>query len=806
MRSTAAPFMKLVVGCAALLIAAQLDAAEFNPARHRPAAESQATAERFIVKFKGSAPSANLQIQAGTSGESAALTAMTNRVQALAGRARVSLEAMRPIGPTIHMMKVKPLVAGESAEAMLARLRADPDVEYAVPDRRVYLHATPSDPRFGGEWYLQNAQPSAINAAAAWDITKGSTSVVIAVVDTGVRYDHEDLKATSAGGKLLPGFDFISADPDSTFFTANDGNGRDSDPSDPGDFVTTAEASAHSNCDGASNSSWHGTRVSGIIGALTDNATGVAGINWDVRILPARVIGKCGGFNSDVVAGIRWAAGLPVPGVTPAPTPAKIINVSLGGTGPCDSASADAVRAASEAGALVVVSAGNEGGPVDSPANCPGAAAIAGLRHIGSKVGFSSLGPEITVGAPGGNCVNTGAGDPCLFSIDTTTNTGTTTPVAGAAGSTYTDQINFNVGTSFSAPIVSGIAGLMLAVNSNLKSPQLIARLKEGAKPYPTTSDTVPAPPVCHVPTGAADVQSEECICTTAACGAGMANALGSVNAALRPVASIVVQGTVSPGATLTLQGGGSGAAVGHTISSFSWVQGGVSLATGSTASITAPTSGTKTACLTVTDETGKQDTAKLTLTTTNSSVEPVAPGADACNISEVSVAATDASAAEAGQNTGTFTFTRTGDVAAALNVNIAMSGSATNGTDYNTIAGNVAFAAGQATTVATITPIDDSAVDGSESVVVTIATGTGYVVGSPSSATITIADNDSTPAPTVSPPMNVSGGGGGGALDWLTLLVSLVAVATAMMARKRQRSDALVVWRRATRRRARRD
>ena len=284
MRPTAVPFTKLLVSCAALLIAAQLHAAEFNPARHHPAAESQATAERFIVKFKGSAPAANLQIQAGTSGENAVPAAMTQRVQSLASRARVSLEAMRPLSPTMHMMKVKSLIAGESAEDVLARLRADSEVEYAVPDRRVYLHATtPSDPRFTGQWYLQNVQPSSINATNAWDITKGSTSIVIAVVDTGVRYDHEDLKATSAGGKLLPGFDFISADPDNSFFTANDGNGRDSDASDPGDFVTSAEATAHTNCDGASNSSWHGTRVSGIIGALTDNAVGVAGSTGTCR-------------------------------------------------------------------------------------------------------------------------------------------------------------------------------------------------------------------------------------------------------------------------------------------------------------------------------------------------------------------------------------------------------------------------------------------------------------------------------------------------------------------------------------------
>ncbi len=794
MRQRAVPIVKLLVSCAALLLAAQLDAAEFNPVRHRPAAEPQAAAARFIVKFKGSASSSNLQIQAAPGGESAVPAAMTQRVQSLAGRARVSLEATRPLGPRLHMMKVKPLAAGESAEEMLARLRADAEVEYAVPDRKVYLHATPNDPGFTNQWYLQNAQPSGINATAAWDITTGSNNVVIAVVDTGVRYDHEDLKATAAGGKLLPGFDFIAADPDNSFFTANDGNGRDSDPADPGDFVTHQNFVDHgSQCedpdDGAlTPSSWHGTRVSGIIGALTNNAVGVAGINWNVRILPARVIGKCGGFNSDVIAGLRWAAGLPVPGVAATPTPAKILNVSLGGTGPCDSASADAISEITSAGVLVVVSAGNEGGPVDSPANCPGAAAILGLRHIGSKVGFSSLGPEITVGAPAGNCVNTAPGDPCLFSIDTTTNAGTTTPTGNGI---YTDQFNFNLGTSFSAPIVSGIAGLMLAVNSNLKSPQLIARIKEGAKPYPTTSDSTPAPPVCHTPSGAqSDLQRAECICTTSVCGAGMANAFNSVNAALRPIASIVVQGTVSPGAALTLKGDGSSAANGHTIANFAWVQGGASLGTGPTADINAPTSGSKTACLTVSDDAGKQDTAILTLTTTGSSVAEVPPGGPACNNSEVSVTATDANASEAGADPGTFTFTRSGNVSAVLNVTIAVSGTATNGTDYSTLAGNVAFAAGQATTVATITPMDDSLVEGSETVTVTVQSGAGYDVGSPGSATVTIADNDSAPA--APPPTgNRSGGGGGGALDWLTLLVSFFAV---VMVRERRRSGPLVV------------
>ena len=170
-------------------------------------------------------------------------------------------------------------------------------------------------------------------------------------------------------------------------------------------------------------------------------------------------------------------------------------------------------------GVLVVASAGNEGGPVGSPANCAGVAAVTGLRHAGTKVGFASLGPQVAVSAPGGNCVNT-SGGPCLFSIDTTYNTGTQAP--GSHG--YTNQTNVNVGTSFSAPIVSGIAGLMAGANGNLGSEQLIARLREGATtPFPVSAD--PAVPMCHVPAGPNDLQTSECNCTTSTCGAGMANA-----------------------------------------------------------------------------------------------------------------------------------------------------------------------------------------------------------------------------------------------------------------------------------------
>ena len=149
----------------------------------------------------------------------------------------------------------------------------------------------------------------------------------------------------------------------------------------------------------------------------------------------------------------------------------------------------------------------------------PASRASRGCATSGTKVGFASLGPEVAIGAPGGNCVNV-TGGPCLFSIDTTSNAGTTTPGAF----TYTNQTNVNVGTSFSAPIVSGIVGLMAGANGNLGSAQLLARLREGATtPFPVSPD--PAIPMCHVPANQNDLQTGECNCTTSTCGAGMANA-----------------------------------------------------------------------------------------------------------------------------------------------------------------------------------------------------------------------------------------------------------------------------------------
>jgi serine protease len=178
---------------------------------------------------------------------------------------------------------------------------------------------------------------------SAWGITTGSAGVVIADIDTGVRFDHPDLLRAGFGGRLLPGYDFVSEDQNSstgaplgTYLIANDGDGWDPDPSDPGDWIDSADQTnalfPASSCPIA-DSTWHGTRVMGILGAVTNNDVGIAGMTWNSYLLPVRALGKCGGYDSDIIAAMQWAAGLSVSGVPDNPYPASIINLSLGGGG-----------------------------------------------------------------------------------------------------------------------------------------------------------------------------------------------------------------------------------------------------------------------------------------------------------------------------------------------------------------------------------------------------------------------------------------------------------------------------------------
>jgi serine protease len=611
----------VVVGLCLLAVsftAMELGAQEANPVRTRPGVTAD-DAQRVLVKFR--APGATGRVQA-------LAVEAEDRVAALGVRSGVGIRSARRIGSRLHVLDLD----GAAAPAeQLERLRADPSVEHVRVDRRRYAHALPNDPLYTGQWYLKTGgatAASAVDAERAWDVTAGSTGVVIAVIDTGVRYDHPDLLRAELGGRLLPGYDFVS-----DTVTANDGNGRDADASDPGDYVTQGDVATaqFSNCDVAT-SSWHGTRVAGVIGARTNNGEGIAGTSWTPWLLPVRALGKCGGFDTDIIAAMLWAGGVHVDGVPDNPYPANILNLSLGAEGTCDFFYQDVIDELAARDVLVVVSAGNEGGPVDAPANCGGVVGVGGLRHAGTKVGYSSLGPEVALSAPAGNCVNLSGA--CLFPIDTTVNSGTVGP--GTNG--YSDQVNANIGTSFSAPIVAGIAGLMLSVNGNLDPAALRSRLQEGAtKPFPVSPDTVNVA-TCHVPTGPTDVQPNECNCTTDTCGAGMANALGAVQAALRPIVAVATPVLVSPGQPVALSAAGSAAACGRSVTSYAWsVVSGTGVITGSptaaATTVNAPPAGQQfTVRVTVTDDAGGSDSADVLVgSSVVASAAPQSAGTTAC-------------------------------------------------------------------------------------------------------------------------------------------------------------------------------
>jgi len=592
---------------------------EHNPVAHEPRVRETPATLAVIVKLR----------KDGAGAAIAKLGNGSDRTAALAKRTGLALGLKREISDLMLASTVE--LGDVSAVQVLERLRADPAVEHVSLDRRRFAHATtPNDSLFANQWYLQNTEVSAVNAIGAWDRELGSTGVVIAVLDTGVLYDHADLGRADRGGKLLPGFDFVTAS-----HMTNDGDGRDSNPSDPGDWVDATDKAntEFANCE-TSGSSWHGTRVAGMIGALTNNSAGVAGLDWNSFILPVRVLGKCGGVDSDILAGMRWAAGLHVAGVPDNPTPARILNLSLGSSDACEASYRDVIVELSARKVLAVISAGNEGTMVSSPANCPGVAAVAAIRHAGSKVGFSSLGPEVTIAAPGGNCVNINGG-PCLFSLDTTSNSGATVP----ATNNFTDQINSNLGTSFSAPIVSGITALMLSRNANLSTGQMLARLREGARAFPASVADDPTIQPCHVPVNDQDFQLAQCLCTVDTCGAGMVNAAGSVAAAERPIAAVVLPQVVAPGQNVSLNASVSAAACGRNLATFAWTvvvptvnPPSITGAGTSTATVIAPTSGSITVRMTVTDDQGRTDFADVTVVPNNvASLAPASAGAAPC-------------------------------------------------------------------------------------------------------------------------------------------------------------------------------
>ena len=638
--------VSLGIAVTAAVGAAVVATGERNPVRTTPAhLAAPAGNGRVIVKFKER--SSILSAANTSAGSSAAVATGPQKAAVLGSRLGFKLIDGRILGERTQVLKSE----GMDSTALAAVVAGDIDVEWVQVDHKRFVQAAPvNDPLYPdgqaanpgpavGQWYLRAptvTAPASINVEPAWAITHGSSAIVIADVDTGIT-THPDL-----GSKILTGYDFIVDVP-----TANDGGGRDNDPSDPGDFVTAAENSNKSgsffgcNDDGtgaavAENSTWHGTQTAGILGAATNNGTGMAGTAYSSPVIPARALGKCGGYDSDIVAAALWSGGIAVSGVPANAHPARVINMSLGGQQDCASQTPvyiDALTQLRNKGVVVVAAAGNDTGfPVSAPANCkpspgdsdqtPIVIAVAGLRHAGDKVGYSDIGPQVTIAAPAGNCVNgTGA---CLYPILTTTNTGITSP--GSA--TYSDgQGNPSLGTSFATPMVSGTVALMLSTAPNLTNAQVIDILKQTARTFPTISDTG-AKPLCTAPSSG--VTQDECICTTSTCGAGMLDAGASVTAAAAlstgtpPTASVSpATATVASGSTVTLDGSasaiGTGSAVGTLSYHWTVLDSASNVTLGSTTDssviVTGASGGTARVLLTVSDSRGISATAVSTVT-----------------------------------------------------------------------------------------------------------------------------------------------------------------------------------------------
>ena len=485
-------------------------------------------------------------------------------MQAIKQGAGVANFAHREISGEHRLMRFATALQGQALEDTMRRLRLHPDVASVEPNVRIKLAQTPNDVRFADQRHLGSStvNAAALNMTQTWAITTGSAAIVVAVVDTGI-LPHPDLV-----GKVLPGYDFIE-DVDN----ANDGDGRDSDATDPGDWVTASEvgpAGVFVGCD-VSNSSWHGTFIAGQIAAASNNSTGVAGINWNARILPVRVSGKCGALLSDILDGMRWAAGLPVAGVPNNANPAKVINLSFGGDQACSSSYQTVIDEIAAVGTLIVVAAGNTQGAGDNmqlkrPADCRGVMTVGALQANGLKTSYSYIGSNMALMAPGGHGLS-GATTTLLLSLDN----------AGVKNPTALDAYGYKAGTSFSAPLASGVASLMLAVNPALTPDALIARMKTSARPF-----------VGSVSSCSSNA-SVACVCNTSVCGAGMLNPLGAVQAAAAPAAVIAPVGTSTPGTIVSLDGSNSAAVGTPTISAYNWtvVQGaGLSIAS-STAALT---------------------------------------------------------------------------------------------------------------------------------------------------------------------------------------------------------------------------
>ena len=325
-------------------------------------------------------------------------------------------------------------------------LRQKSGISDAQPNFMRHRRAVPNDILYNEQWHFPH-----IRLPEAWDITTGNPSVIIAVIDSGILSAHPDLQ-----DKLVQGYDMISAADN-----AGDGDGIDSNPEDLGDLEL-----------GDGSSSFHGTHVAGIVAAATNNNTGVAGVAWQSRLMPIRVLGLQGGTSFDLIQAILYAAGLEnASGQVPIQR-ADVINMSLGGDG-FSSSEASAITAARNAGVIIVAAAGNSGSAnQEYPASYDGVVAVAAVNQSNARANYSNFGPRIDITAPGGDLDEDADGN------------GTPDGVLSTIGNDRGNAINYGYryyqGTSMSSPHVAGVIALMKSVAPNLTPTEFDQVLTEG--------------------------------------------------------------------------------------------------------------------------------------------------------------------------------------------------------------------------------------------------------------------------------------------------------------------------------------
>lgn len=440
-------------------------------------AQQKAGFNRFVITYTDSALNAggiNWASPAGTqvaTWNDALYQGLTSEVKSVDDLFKIKTNYVRTTAQKATVVTLSSKLTAEQAEKYMAALSSNPSVASVEPDllRRSTARTrtaanskvaqvaqaaqasnqvvAPNDTLYPQQWNLHGTKGLA--TPEAWKTAQGA-GVTVAVIDSGI-VKHPDLDAN-----VLPGYDFIT-EPS----IARDGNGRDSDPTDQGNWEEAGVCDAGSE---ASESNWHGTHVAGSIAAIMNNKRGIVGVAPSTKILPVRALGMCGGYDSDIADAMVWAAGGTVEGVPANSNPAKIINLSLGGEGTCPATYSKAIAEVNKRGAILVVAAGNDGQDASkvAPANCGGSIVVGATDQNGKRSDFSNYGKIVDVSAPGSSIMST-------VDLGTTVSTG--------AGYTEYD------GTSMAAPQVAGVIALMKSVDPSLNAERAKQILKQSSKP-----------------------------------------------------------------------------------------------------------------------------------------------------------------------------------------------------------------------------------------------------------------------------------------------------------------------------------